>query len=263
MNCALCNEDHPLINSHLMPSAAYAKIRGGDQGNQSPIKIDLSSRVAFSTDKQIQSPLLCKRCEDLFSKKGEKKVGKLWYAKKRFPLFELLESKYLVRGGERFALYDSAAVDEDIRSSLFYFAISIFWRAQVWGSTAGGVRPSQTLPDAQLESFRKYLLDGDELKDVYLVLDLNSNPKMRAMMTLPSYLKGEGVEFYQFVLLGMKFSMYLGSGLTEVTKRPFLKSGTNIVFLSSDITRTEFFRGLVKTVRETVVPKGSLAKRKK
>lgn len=69
MNCALCNEDHPLINNHSTPSAAYAKIRGDDQVSQSPINIDLSSRVAFSTDKQIQSPLLCKRCEDLFSKK--------------------------------------------------------------------------------------------------------------------------------------------------------------------------------------------------
>ncbi len=197
-----------------------------------------------------------------FQKKGEKKVGKLGFAKKRFPLFEMLERTYLVRGGERFAIYDSAAADEDIRSSLFYFAISIFRRAQVWGSTAGGVRLSQTLPDAQLESFRKYLLDGDELKYFCLVLDLSSNPKIRAMMTLPSCLKGEGVELYQFVLLGMNFSMYLGSGLTEVAKRPFLVSGTNILFWSSDITRTEFFRGLVKTVRETVVPKGSIAKRK-
>ncbi|MDD1152688.1 hypothetical protein M5G25_30935 [Pseudomonas sp. TNT2022 ID357] len=259
MICALClKEKETLINSHLIPAAAYAHVRGGTEAkNKSPVQINLHKKSAFHTDKQVQQPLLCSCCEDLFSRNGEKHAGKLWATRRGFPLLKLLESKALVVRGERFTTYDTRALDPAVVNSIFYLAVSVFWRASVWKWEGGGNGYSGALEGHEAE-FRSFLLGEKELKNVLLFVNLNSNPHATAMLSFPSSGFNGEERYHVFNLLGMRFNMYVGSSISAVTRTPFDLLGVNTIFVSSDGLRSPAFEKLARRVQTNVVARGSL-----
>lgn len=259
MICALClKEKENLINSHFIPAAAYAHVRGGAESkNKSPVRINLHEKSAFHTDKQVHQPLLCSSCEGLLSRNGEKHAGKLWSTRRGFPLLKLLDSKAVVTRGERFTTYDTRVLDPAVVNSIFYLAVSIFWRASVWKWEGNGDGYSGALEGYESE-FRSFLLGEKELENVLLFVNLNSNHHTTAMVSFPSSGFNGGERYHVFNLLGMRFNMYVGESISAVTRAPFDLLGVNTIFVSSDGLRSPAFEKLARRIQSTVVARGSL-----
>lgn len=264
MICALCREEKgKLIDSHFMPAAAYPHIRGRDEpGNKSPVRINFWQKSAFHTDQQVKNELLCGDCEDLFSKKGERKLGALWATKSGFPLLSILQSEGLPTEGEGFCTYDSKLIDKGISESVFYFVISIIWRAHVWdwGWDRGGY--NKALGEKYELLFRNFLLGRSPvLEEALLLVELNTDSKTSAVMRFPTAGRFENDRYHSFELLGMKFILYVGQKLSPNTKEPFVTLNTNTIFISADFRESDEFRRLARHVQSKITPRGNLAKR--
>ncbi|WLI03101.1 hypothetical protein [Pseudomonas simiae] len=264
MICALCKyEKGKLIDSHFMPAAAYPHIRGrSEQGNKSPVRINFWQKSAFHTDGQVKRKLLCKECEDLFSKNGERKLGELWATKSGFPLLTALQSHDLESDTNDFTLYDSNKIDKNIIQSIFYFTISIIWRAQVWdwGWEADGYK--KALGSKYERRFRDFLLGHTKaLDEVLLFVELNTDIKTSAVMNFPTCSRVSSDRLHTFDLLGMKFRLFVGQRLSATTREPFETLNTNTIFISSNFRESVEFAELSKHVQSTIIPRGNLAKR--
>lgn len=251
MICALCKKDvDELINSHLLPAAAYAHVRGiKGAGNESPVKINLGVKKAGPTDKQVRQYLLCADCEDLFSRNGEKHLGRLWATRDSFPLLDILNKSAKYSDGKRFVSYDGSKIDCRIVSSIFYFAVSVFWRAHVWEWGRDGDGYKRALGDHYSEAFRKFLLTGEALEDVYVLLELNTDGKTRGMLGFPSCCKIDGEWIHTFIMLGLRFSMYVGKSVSATTRAPFIHLNTKLIFISSDLSVGSYFHKLAARVQ--------------
>lgn len=250
MICALCKEEKgKLVDSHFMPAAAYSHIRGSQpSGNNSPVRISLSKSKSFRTDKQVKRPLLCSRCEDLFSKNGEKVMGDLWATKSSFPLLELLKKSALISHGEHFNIYDSKRLEGKIVDALFYFAMSIFWRAHVWDWQWEEDGYKRALGPYE-KDFRDFLLKGKKLNNVFLVLDVNSDPKTAAVMGFPTCTRSGSDRLHRFILLGITFMMYLGKGISSIAREPFDLLGVQTYIVSTDLSKSPSFVRLAERVQ--------------
>lgn len=262
MICALCKEEKgKLIDSHFMPAAAYQHVRGAEETrNGSPVLINIGRKSAFQTDKQIKQPLLCGGCEDLFSRNGEKKMGQLWATKAEFPLLDLLNSKALVSKGIRFDTYDSRLLDQCVVDAVFYFAVSIFWRAQVWDWGRNGDAYRRALGDIYESQFRLFLLGHEKLEDVLLLVDVNSNLDTLSVMSFPTCVRMGADRLHSFSLLGLKFTMYVGRSISSMVRAPFKLYDSQTMFISSDLTKSPAFWKLAERVQTKVVAKGKLAR---
>ncbi|MCD5970722.1 hypothetical protein [Pseudomonas quasicaspiana] len=261
MICALCGEEKgTLIVSHFMPAAAYQHIRGVEgSGNKSPVLINIQRGSAFQTDKQIKRPLLCNDCEVLFSTHGERLMGRLWATKSEFPLLEILNRDALLSLGERFTTYDSRLLDTTIVNAIFYFAVSIFWRAQVWDWGRDGDAYKRALGDIYEAKFREFLRFGGKLENVLVLVDVNSDADTASIMSFPTCGRIGGDKLHSFSLLGMRFTMYVGGSINAVTKAPFSFHGVQIMFLASNHRHSPAFHKLAEKVQRGVVAKGNLA----
>ena len=67
--CKLCLQVRDLQNSHLMPAALYKKSR--TQGAANPNPMQVTERGSIQTSRQMRNYVLCRDCEQLFSKRGE------------------------------------------------------------------------------------------------------------------------------------------------------------------------------------------------
>ncbi len=81
--CKLCKQDRELRESHFLPAAVYAQLRGNTQQDPNPVLI--IRRVSLTTSKQITDRVLCAECEQRFSKSGEAWVWETWRAPRRVP----------------------------------------------------------------------------------------------------------------------------------------------------------------------------------
>lgn len=260
MICGLCKEEKgKLIDSHFMPAAAYPHVRGtAETGNGPPVLINLRRKTAIQTDKQVKRPLLCSACEDLFSKNGEKRMGQLWATTSGFPLLVLLNSEAAISKGERFDMYDSRLLDAGVVNSIFYFAVSIFWRAQVWDWGYEEDAYKRALGAHHESEFRSFLLGKQSLDDVLLFVNVNSDPDTSAVMSFPISGWSGADQLHTFSLLGMKFTMYVGRSISSVTRAPFDTHQTQIMFVSADLKKSAAFQTLAGRVQSEVEARGKL-----
>lgn len=131
--CALCkSEVDKLINSHLIPKAAYRPLRvNKNSSGSSPFTIHPKKRTFIQTDRQVAHDLLCTSCEQLFSRNGEKIMGTLWATQKNFQLLERLNDAEVLLDNPPKSFYSPLFLTETERNGLIYFCISILWRANV------------------------------------------------------------------------------------------------------------------------------------
>lgn len=260
MQCRLCQSEAKLINSHLIPKAAYKFVRNPPaEGGDPPVKIDTQIGCANYNEKQITSFLLCANCEDLFSKNGEKAMGNLWATHTKFPLLNMLKQQAHIVTGKGISVYDSSKIDKKIRDALFYFAVSIFWRAQVWDWTRQTDTYRKALGSKYELAFRRYLLGVAELTNVRLLLILNNSTTLNGLISLPYAGKTKGCYVHNFDLLGIKFSLVVGGHPPTILEAAFDHFSSNVIFLSSDFEFSPDFLQIAKTVQTTVAPKGRLA----
>src|SRR5205809_6823010 len=91
--CRLCLHSRKLLRSHFLPAALWAGARESRLlVNTNPVV--MTRRISITTSKQMRARLLCKTCEHLFNKQGERYVLS-WLAPKAitrggFPLLDRL-----------------------------------------------------------------------------------------------------------------------------------------------------------------------------
>lgn len=190
-------------------------------------------------------------------------MGELWATKSGFPLLDALNSKALVSHGEQFSTYDSRLLDERLVAAVFYFAISIFWRAQVWdwGWERDGY--ARALGNVYEQEFRGFLLGLRDLQNVLLLVEVNTDLNTSSVVTFPTSGRSGKDRHHDFILLGMKFTMYVGKSISGLVRAPFEMHESQTMFISADLTKSPAFWSLAKTVQSQVVPKGKLARKYK
>ncbi|RMT95142.1 hypothetical protein ALP39_200437 [Pseudomonas marginalis pv. marginalis] len=260
--CALCQLEKALIDSHLIPAAAYFHLRNNTNfGIQQSVRINKYDGSAVQTDKQIQQPLLCKDCEDLFSKRGERLLGLLWSAGGKFPLYDILKDSLPLVSQPKIKMYDSTVVNEELLNGLLYFAISIFWRAEVWDWQWDKDPYGNGLGPRYEQEFREFLTSKSSLKNVFLSIDLNSNELTRGVFSFPSCDRVEGSWYHSFYILGIRFIMVVGGGKSRIRKL-CEDVGSDIIFTISDFAETASFSEVLNSARSDsgILRRGKLSK---
>lgn len=255
--CALCKLESDLIDSHLIPKSAYKHLRGlPENGGGSPIRIDGGQSSAYQSDSQITQYLLCKLCEDLFSKNGERIVGQLWGTRSGFPLLQLVLSQEVRGSDQGFSLHDHSGIDQKHIDGLMYFALSIFWRAHVW-DWSGKTNPyKKALGETYERKIRGFLLGREPLGDVLLMANVNTNSELNSFARLPQAYRRDGTTHHCFSLLGIEFSLFLGGSISREQRA--LAGDGKILFATSDLAKTNTFNNLSSFVQTKVDVRGKL-----
>lgn len=223
--CKLCREQRGLIDSHLLPKSAYKQLRGRIAGRQSPVILNPLTGTAFSSDAQVTQFLLCKECEDLFSKKGERQLGKLWSTERGFALRDSLHKLKPIASKRHVTAYNANEIAD--LDSLFYFAISVFWRAEVWGWE--GRSNGGALGAKYSEMFRSFLLQKGEITDAYLIVSVNSNSRYDYVMSFPTARKEYGGVLHMFLVPGLRFELLIGKAIHRTLAEVFKMQGRVLI----------------------------------
>ncbi|WP_339426352.1 hypothetical protein [Pseudomonas proteolytica] len=225
---------------------------------QQSVRINKYEKTAIQTDRQIQQPLLCIDCENLFSKYGERIVGQLWSTSEGFPLYEMLKQRKPTVQNSSIAAFNTDVIDPAYVDGLFYFAISIFWRAEVW-DWQRAKNPYGTGLGSRYESeFRKYLQYKFPLNNVYMCVDVNSNRDSCGIFSFPSCDRLEGSWYHSFCMLGLRFVMVVGGGKSKL-KSACEVIGSNMYFSLTDFRESVAFRGIVSSARGDVDRRGKFS----
>lgn len=257
--CALCKKESVLIKSHLIPKSAYKHVRGPSKSGASDVvRVSTAEGVAHYSDGQVTMPLLCNLCEDLFSKNGERVVGTLWATDHGFPLRDILMRNGPLAEGERFSVFDCDSIDLGIKSALFYFAISIFWRANVWDWQRKKDAYVGALGARYEEAFRLFLLGQKELGDAWLLVTVNSSDLMNGLISFPVSSRNGMGRVHLFDVLGLKFMLTVGRHISPEIKKPFALANSNILLLSAPLEESPDFIQLAKVAQAKVEARGRL-----
>jgi len=253
--CGLCRDQSELIDSHLLPKSAYKQIRGEIAGRQSPVILNQSSGTACSSDAQVTQFLLCKSCEDLFSKHGERQIGLLWSTKSGFALRESLNKLEPIASKRHVTAYNANEIEH--LDSLLYFAISIFWRAHMW-DWKGNHSYGRALGAKYSEMFRSFLLKKGDITDTYLIVSVNSNDRYDSLMSLPTTRKEFGGVLHTFHVPGLRFELLIGKSIHRALDELFKIQG-RVLINRFEFEKTPMFAQLSIFANYEADIKGKLA----
>jgi hypothetical protein len=159
--CKLClTPGVELEDSHFLSAGIYRILR--DDGEKNPNPWLLTKNATVQTSRQLKAHLLCRSCEERFTKNGENWVLRHCRHKDgRFPLAALLAARNpdISSAGTTTRVYYTANIPEINVAALAYFAASTFWRGSIYGWNEDGSTPV-TLGPFQ-ERFRRFLM-GEE-----------------------------------------------------------------------------------------------------
>src|SRR5713226_5437987 len=157
--CKLCKQDRELRESHFLPAAVYAQLRGNTQLDPNPVLI--TRRVSLTTSKQITDRVLCAECEQRFSKSGEAWVLGNMARPEGFLIQDAVAASKPIDANDKFAYYSSVKIPEINMDALVYFAVSMFWRgsAHTWRNVSGYMEGIELGPFE--EPIRRFLV-GDK-----------------------------------------------------------------------------------------------------
>jgi hypothetical protein len=260
VTCALCKKSYDkLILSHLIPKFTFKQIKAlEDTPNEAPIKLDYHRAVAIQVDEQITEYLLCKTCEDLFSKNGEKWLGIMGPKPTSFPLLELLQGQIPIDSNEIVSIYSANCISDRDQEALIYFAVSIFWRANVWPDAD---KYKNSLGVKYEKLFRQYLLERNPLKNIKLVVSVNNNHDFNAIISAPEVHKLDSGYMHMFCIPGLRFEMYVGKHPKEVASL-FKNTTNNLILITEDALESPWTKRLGKRARERGIKySGKLAKK--
>ncbi len=108
--CRLClRENQELQNSHFIPAAIYKICK---DGNKQPIMV--GGGTARHSSGQIADELLCRDCEQRFSKNGEAWTIANTARQEGFPIHGILEKAHPLLANERLVAFgQTAGIDLD------------------------------------------------------------------------------------------------------------------------------------------------------
>jgi hypothetical protein len=156
--CRLCLQHVPkLQDSHFLPAGIYRRLRDDNEKNPNPYLI--TAKTAVQTSDQMKARLLCRDCEQRFSKGGESWVLSNCLQKDGgFPLLSALNSisPDVSAADTPTRLYFADKIPEIDVLAVAYFAMSIFWRGAIHPWKTDGTVPVPLGPFQ--EQFRQYLM---------------------------------------------------------------------------------------------------------
>jgi len=123
--CKLCLKDNvEIVNSHIVPSWAYKRIRENNSKQPDPICIERDK--TYSTSKQLKEYMLCKDCESKI-KVFEDFASEITYNKNGDSSF-ISNYKGECKEYTELKVY---SLNKDQAESLRKFALSVAWRASI------------------------------------------------------------------------------------------------------------------------------------
>ena len=249
--CKLCLRVADLQNSHLMPASLFKKARIPSASNPNPLLV--TDTGAVQTSHQIRNFLLCRDCEQLFSKNGENYVMSQVFdgQSKKFPLLDILQAAKPTWGGPEFIGYELSATRAIDRDKLGYFALSVFWRASVhiWRER-GEKSVTIDLGRHYNETFRTYLLGQAGFPpDVVLLSIVCTDALSHDCFYVPSLGSKKLERTYSFMAKGLNFLMVIGKQSREPAVRELCtvtSAGRLIFSRSCEAKSLEAFHRLMR-----------------
>lgn len=219
--CRLCYRTAEIKWSHLLPSAIYKLMRDDNGPIRNPISV--ADGIAQTSSKELRAPLLCDACEQRFHKYGEDWVLKrIFRGDSQFPLFELTTASPLYQSSELGSVYEAKRNPAINVDKLIYFALSVFWRFDVWDGKYCSEYPVE-LGAKYRKLFRDYLLGdpGAFPRDISLIVALSKpeSAKLAAYMPVGRRApKDPRLHAYDFLVPGVRFHLSIGAALSSTAR---------------------------------------------
>jgi hypothetical protein len=207
----MCLVTTNVISSHLIPAALYKECRlpGGF-----PIVFD--SELVYESSRQIQTPLLCRDCDEILNKCGENWLIPLFAkADGSFGFHELLTSMPAALVVDDTSVYLAAQNPQIDSPKLIHFAMGVFWKAAVHPWIPGEQEPLIDL-GTYTEPIRKYLRgESPYPNEVALTVGILPAPVKHLAISAPY--RGSNVKVTNFLFygVGIEFSLLVGAGITD------------------------------------------------
>jgi hypothetical protein len=248
--CKLCKEERELQESHFLPAAVYAQLRGATQQNPNPVLI--SNRNSIATSRQITGRVLCGKCEQRFSKFGEAWVLGNMARADGFKIQDTVIASQPLGANETIAFYSSKSMPEIDMDALVYFSMSVFWRASahIWRKISGPMEGIDLGPFE--EPIRRFLLGDKFPADTVILVSVWPTKEVLPAAYTPRRGKSPDCHFFNFLIPGLEFKLFTGRRIPDslramcshASSEKFLYSAMSIV---SDTI--EAFEALMRTSR--------------
>lgn len=235
--CKLCLTDGvELQASHFLPAAIYRSMRGDpSKGNPNPWEVTHNS--ARQTSRQAKAPLLCRECEQLFSKRGERWVfANGLRTDGTFPVAAALASRVPYAQDPNISstkVYRAAEIPDINISALTYFAASMFWRGSIHPWKVDGTCPVPLGP--YQEPLRQYLMGVTGFPTDVALAVLVREPSGIRYLTHEPLGEWRGDLFVaKFPMPGFGFSINAGRDMPPPLRRScFVRGEGNPIVLST------------------------------
>jgi hypothetical protein len=239
--CKLCLEDGvPLEDSHYLSAGIYRRLR--DDGQKNPHPWLLTNTTAVQTSSQMTAPLLCRPCEQRFSRNGENWTLRHCLQKDRnFPLAAILASRSpdICSPPNPTKLYFASNIPEINSSALTYFAASIFWRGSIHPWSADGSIPVELGPFR--ERFRRYLLEQEPFPThACLWLIVREGKEIDRITYAPLGARQDKLHVYKFPMPGFAFMLTVSKNIPQGHRNKCFVHG-----LGNPIIVTSLIEGLL------------------
>ena len=248
MACGLCQLDRPLVDSHLLPAAAYKLAREPHRQNPNPIVV--TQGHAGSSSRQISDDFLCAECEDRFSKHGERYVLAQCARPNGFALRDVLKTLPPLVEDERFKVFDVAGSINSRVDDYLYFAASVFWRAAARSWTVSGQTIQRLTLGPYEEQLRQYLLGEQPFPHgVRLFVHVWSEARAGFTSIVPTSGRApDGTHRHKFTIPGILFIILVGKTVATENDAGSLNSNAGSFMWLCPWSRDSLFdgfRGLV------------------
>jgi hypothetical protein len=214
--CKLCLQNvERLEESHFLSAGIYRILRDDKEKNPNPWL--LTRTTAVQTSRQMTARLLCRACEQRFSKYGETWVlGHCLRKDGSFPLASILAPIVPDVWSDTTAtrLYYASKIPEINISALTYFAASIFWRGSIhpWNDDAS--IPVRLGPFQ--EQFRQYLMGLQAFpKDCSLWVVVREGKEINRLTYAPIGKREGNFHVYKFPMPGLGFSLVVSKNIPQ------------------------------------------------
>jgi hypothetical protein len=208
----------------------------------------------FSND-QAWAHLLCKECEQRFSRDGEDWMLRwCWRSENRFRLHDALSAATPVISGPGLRAYNADQIRGVRVNRLIYFAASVFWRGGIHRWYLGEGEPDAINLGPFEEPFRKYLNREALLPDRAVLWVNVSQPRTdmqnrSIIFPCPKNICEKWIH-YQFAIPGVGFSLLLPRRPSDVLPQRehcITKTGLIVMGDEPDAQRFDDVLGVLAT----------------
>jgi len=247
--CALCRKQKTLCKSHYLGRALYELSR---VDGEHPV-VMTRERVEF-TPRQIWAHLLCRDCEDLFDKNGEKTTFR-WINRGKdkavdFPLLNRMELAMPLKQDGNSIVYSGFAIGVPTEA-FAYFALSLLWRgaAHKW-KTLKHQTTSVELGRYE-EPIRRYLLGEAGFPDnVYVLLGVCTDFGSQGLVFPPHEASGARYKTYSFLVRGIWFNVITDDKAKGIEGLCCVKSPRKVLHLENCEQRVKHALSAFKDAKE-------------